>query len=218
MQSFIEEYIDIENNPRNHRKRSQLLSQLLATYPNISHTSFEDLLMMLDQLQHNQTTIRMPIFAQFIYPVLVREIELGNLQAMKVLLRYKVLLNSYNHMMKREDKYSYEPLINRYLQHFPDDHEVLLQKKALQEYSLDFSLHELPHGVLYGMNSATIEGCLKLLDLLEVYKNTCQKLQIDQNDNIRYYAMHFQSYQDYLLHRHLYKNYLDYIHQHNLEI
>jgi hypothetical protein len=63
-----------------------------------------------------------------------------------------------------------------------------------------------------------LDGCKKLLDILEEYTSTCQKLQIDRDADIRYYAMHFQGYQDYLLHRDLYKNYLDYIQQHDLEL
>ncbi|EFH79986.1 hypothetical protein [Ktedonobacter racemifer] len=39
-----------------------------------------------------------------------------------------------------------------------------------------------------------------------------------RSTTIRYAAMHFQGYQDYLLHRPLDKNYLDYIHQHHLDL
>src|ERR1019366_7932174 len=81
MQTFIEEYIEIKSNPRKYRKRSQLLAQLLARYPDIAQTSFGDLVIMLDQLKQSQAKIRMPLFAQVIYPVLEREIASDNLQA-----------------------------------------------------------------------------------------------------------------------------------------
>src|SRR5450432_32669 len=98
MQTFIEEYIEIENNPRNHRKRSQLMAQLLARYPDIGQTSFEDLVIILDQLKSSQATIRMPLFAQLVYPVLEREIASDNLRAIRVLLQFTTLLNNYNIM------------------------------------------------------------------------------------------------------------------------
>jgi hypothetical protein len=218
MQTFIEEYIEIENNPRNHRKRSQLVVQLLSRYPDVAQTSFDDLLIIIDQLKRSQATIRMPLFAQLMYPVLEREIRSQNLQAIHVMLQYTPLLNRYNIMQKIYDGYSERALIKRYLQHEPDDREVLMKNEALLHNALYYALHELPHGVLYGRDSATLDGCKELLDLLEEYKSTCQKLQIDRNADIHSYATHLQGYQDYLLHRHLYKNYVDYIHQHNLDL
>jgi hypothetical protein len=218
MQTFIEEYIEIENNPRNHRKKSQLMAQLPARYPAIEQTSFEDLVIILDQLKSSQATIRMPLFAQLVYPVLEREIASDNLQAIRVLLQYTTLLNNYNSMKKLYDGYSAGALVRRYLQHEPDNHEMLMKKEALLFNDLYYAVHELPHGVLYGMSGATLDGCKELIGLLEEYKITCQKLQIDRNADIGYYNMHFQGYLDYLLHSHLYKGYRDYIHQHNLEV
>jgi hypothetical protein len=218
MQTFIEEYIEIENNPRNHRKRSQLMAQLLARYPDIGQTSFEDLVIILDQLKSSQATIRIPLFAQLVYPVLEREIALDNLQAIRVLLQYTRLLNNYNSMQKLSDGYSAKSLVKRYLHYDPDNHEILMKKEALLSNDLYFAVHELPHGVLYGMDGATLDGCKELIDLLEEYKSTCQKLQIDRNADICYYEMHFQGYLDYLLHRNLYKGYRDYIQKYNLEV
>jgi hypothetical protein len=218
MQTFIEEYIEIENNPKYHRERSRLIAQLLAKYHDMAQTPFDELLIILDQLKLSQATIRMPLFAQLVYPVLEREITSDNLQAIYVMLQYTPLLNRYNMMQKISNGYFEGALIQRYLQQKPDDHEVLMKKKALLLNTLYYALHELPHGVLYGNRGATVDECKKLLDILEEYTSTCQKLHIDRDADIRYYAMHLRSYQDYLLHRHRYNNYLDYIHQHDLEL
>ncbi len=95
---------------------------------------------------------------------------------------------------------------------------MAIQRAPFLSKMVPYALHELPHGVLYGINGATAEQCGKLLNLLEDYTRICQTLQLDRSATIRYAAMHFQGYQDYLLHRQLYKNYLDYIHQHHLEL
>lgn len=218
MQPFLEAYLEIENNPRNHRARSHLLAQFLARFPDMGQIPFEDLLLLLERLEQSQANIRMPLFAQVIYPVLQREIESGNLQAISVLLHYTGCLNNYNRMHHLQDGYSEVALIERYLQRDPENREMLLRKEALLSRRLSYVLHELPHGVLYGMNGATAEQCSELLCLLEDYKHLCQILQLDHSATIRYAAMHFQGYQDYLLHRQLYENYLDYIHQHHLEL
>jgi hypothetical protein len=218
MQTFIKDYIEIENNPRNHRKKSQLMAQLLARYPDIGQTSFEDLVIILDQLKSGHAKIRMPLFAQLVYPVLEREIASDNLQAIRVLLQCTALLDHYNSMKKLSDGYSAGILVNRYLQREPDTRDILMKKEALLSNNLYFAVHELPHGVLFGMDGATLDGCKELIGILEEYKSTCQKLQIDRNADICYYEMHFQGYLDYLLHRQLYKGYRDYIQQHNLEV
>jgi len=214
MSTFIEEYIEIENDLRNHHKRGQLIAQLLARHPDIGHTSFADLLTMLDQLKHSPAKIRFPLFAQLIYLVLEREIEAENWEAMLVMLQNTELLERYASMQKT----SKIALIDRYLQHDPNNREALIQKAAWQADILYFALHELPRGVIDGWNGATAEGCLGLLDFLEEYQSVCQQLQLDRSNAINYYAMHFHGYRDYLLHRHLYKNYKDYIQQHNLEL
>lgn len=109
-------------------------------------------------------------------------------------------------------------MIERYLQRDPENHDMLPRKEAFLSKMVHYALHELSHGVLYGINGDTAEQCGELLNLLEDYTGSCQTLQLDRSATIRYTAMHFQGYQEYLLHRQLYKNYLDYIHQHHLEL
>ncbi|GCE09491.1 hypothetical protein [Dictyobacter aurantiacus] len=218
MQAFIGEYIEIESNPRYHRQRGRLMSDLLGRYPNLEQTSFADLLMMLDQLKSHQASIRMPLFAQVIYPVLAREIESGNAQAIKVLLEHTQSLIDYNRMKKIRNGYTNQTLIDRYLQYDPNDRDVLLKKHAYLDNVLYYALHELPSGVLYGISGATLDECQELLADLSEYTMICQKLQLDCEADIQYYAAHLHGYRDYHLHRHLYKNYADYIQQHQLEL
>ncbi|GCE20893.1 hypothetical protein [Dictyobacter kobayashii] len=219
VQAFTKEYSEIENNPRYHHRRTRLLAELLDRYPNLEQISFDDLLLILDQLKSNKAQIRVPLFARLIYPVLAREIESGNMQAIKVLVQYPQLLSEYNSLKKTHlSGYNAEALVNRYLQYDPEDREMLLKREAYLNNYLYYTLHELPLGVLSGRDGATPEECQKLLTLLEKYKMTCQKLQIDREADIQYYFVHFHGYRDYLLHQHLYKNYLDYIQQHQLEL
>lgn len=216
IQTFIKEYIEIEKHPRDHRTRNQLMAQLLVRYSDVEQTSFDDLLILLDQLKDSQTTIRMPLFAALVYPVLEREIESENPKAMFILMQHTNLLYKYAIKQKKQDGYSERALIKRYLSIVPDDRNVLLRQIKLLSLDLEYALHELPTGVLYDRDATTPDDCLELLHILEEYVSTCQKLQIDCSADRRYYAMHFQGYRNYLLHRSLYNNYLDYIQQHRL--
>jgi hypothetical protein len=127
-------------------------------------------------------------------------------------------LNCFCRVSGHQNGYSEGALIERYLQRDPENHDMLLRKEAFLSKMVHYALHELSYGVLYGINGATAEQCGELLNLLEDYTRICQTLQLDRSATIRYAAMHFQGYQDYLLHRQLYKNYLDYIQQHHSEL
>jgi hypothetical protein len=127
-------------------------------------------------------------------------------------------LNCFCHVSGHQNGYPEGALIERYLQRDPENYDMLLRKEVFLSKMVHYALHELPHGFLYGINGATAEQRGELLNLLEDYTRICQTLQLDRSATIRYAAMHFQGYQDYLLHRQLYKNYLDYIHQHRLEL
>lgn len=218
IQNFLAEYLEIEQQPRTHRTRNQLLTQLLARYPDLEQTSFAELALFLDRLKEQQIALRMPLFTALVYPVLEREISRENPQALLLLLQHLDLLHKYALRYRKQEAYSERALIRHYLALVPDDRAVLMRQRALLALDLEYSLHELPTGVLFGINGATADDCLELLELLEEYVSTCQKLQIDCDADRRYYAMHFQGYRDYLLHPSLYTDYRDYMRQHRLAL
>jgi hypothetical protein len=218
-QAFLKEYIELEKYPREHRTRNQLLTQLFARYPGLEQTSFEDLLLLLDQLKDSQVSLCMPLFTALVYPVLKREIETENPQAMLLLIHHFDLLLKYAIRQKKQPDYSERALIKRYLVAVPDDRHMLRQQLRFLALDLEYALHELPAGVLFGPDAATPDECLELLGMLDEYVDICQKLQIDfSEDKRRDSAMHFQGYRDYLLHSSLYNSYLDYIQHHHLPV
>ncbi len=218
MYTWIKDYIEIESNPANRRRKGQLLKQLLEQIPPSDQISFNGVLMLLEQLQKYHVTLRIPLFARVVYPVLEREIEAGNLQAIRVMLDHIELVDNYYYMVKVSSGHTKIELINRYLQQSPDDREVLQQKEAFLGEILYYSTHELPYAILYGNDEVTEEQCGILLDTLHEYEHICQCLKHSCQADIDYYTMHFNGYRDYLRHRHLYKNYHAYIHQHHLEV
>jgi hypothetical protein len=81
---------------------------------------------------------------------------------------------------------------------------------------LRFSLHEVPAGVLYGMDGASSEQCQELEADLEEF---CRLIALEQMQE-RYAELvgacrhHFRGYRDYLLHREKYESYAGYLSQH----
>lgn len=78
---------------------------------------------------------------------------------------------------------------------------------------LRFTLHELPVGVLYGMDGATPEQCLELQAWLEEFEGWVaeENLQTAYQDLIARCGFHFAAYRDYLLNRAGYQTYQDYL-------
>lgn len=68
---------------------------------------------------------------------------------------------------------------------------------------LRFSLHEIPAGVLYGMDGASPEQCVELEQELEIFSRLAEEenLEQDYRELIQSCRLHFSAYRDYLLHR-----------------
>jgi hypothetical protein len=78
----------------------------------------------------------------------------------------------------------------------PNDIDLLKPLEAHISNYIDYSLHELPSGVLYGTNGATIEQCDELLEDIEEYKCICTKLSIDKTDLITKAEFYYSSYKN----------------------
>jgi hypothetical protein len=68
-------------------------------------------------------------------------------------------------------------------------------------WQLEYSLHELPAGVLWGNNGASAEECGWLLDLLDQFRAHVTALHDERRfeDLIAECDLHFNAYREYLL-------------------
>jgi len=83
------------------------------------------------------------------------------------------------------------------------------------ENQLRYSLHELPAGVLYGMDGASPAECVELEEELDEF---CRLVEAGWSGErfaelIRACRLHFRGYRDYLLHREQYSSYASYLAQ-----
>ena len=109
--------------------------------------------------------------------------------------------------------YKYEPLqlANLLLEHDSENMDALNYKyHALKEY-LTFSIHEIPSGILNGMNGASVSDIPAMLKDLDEFEMISKRLdQIDSNliaDCRKYY----NAYKDYLQSLKEYKSFEDYL-------
>jgi len=80
-------------------------------------------------------------------------------------------------------------------------------------YQLRYALHELPSGVLYGLDGASPEQCLQLEEELEEFCRflSCEKMEERYAELVRDGRMHFRAYREYLLDQGHYHSYAAYL-------
>src|SRR5262249_11386390 len=65
------------------------------------------------------------------------------------------------------------------------DRRSLLAAYKSHLRNLEYAIHELPSGVLYGANAATGDQCKLLMNDLYAFQEVCRKLGIDREDFIQ---------------------------------
>jgi hypothetical protein len=78
---------------------------------------------------------------------------------------------------------------------------------------LEYAVHEVPAGVLWGANGATPEQCAEMLDGLDEFAGVCGRLGLDDHaafiDGCRW---HFERYPHFLGRRRHFQDYPTYVH------
>ena len=110
--------------------------------------------------------------------------------------------------------YKYQPfqLANLLLKQDQDNIDALKYKYNTFKYFLEFSIHEVPHCVLNGMDSASVSDIPGMLENTNEFERISKKLNMPLCETLiadcrRYY----KAYEDYLLHIGRYRTFEDYL-------
>ena len=104
------------------------------------------------------------------------------------------------------------------LEHDEDNVDALRYKYHALKYFLEFSIHEMPTGILNGMNGAGITDIPAMLKDIEEFEYLSKKLDTPLcetliNDCRRFYP----AYKDYLQSFRRYKNFVEYLKMNNIQ-
>jgi hypothetical protein len=101
------------------------------------------------------------------------------------------------------------------VRHDPADRVSRLRLIDKISSRLRYAIHEVPSGVLYGMNGASPDQCQELEEELEEFRRLVSQepMQERYEELIRSCRLHFRGYREYLLHREKYENYAAYLAQ-----
>ncbi|MEM0578296.1 hypothetical protein [Flavobacterium polysaccharolyticum] len=210
-ETFLQNYIDIEIKNFIKTDKNKKLADLLKDYE-IYKAKFTstDVLEIIDYLTAKDIIIRQPLYKHLIYPVLSEQVEQNNVNAIKGLLKLDQHLVSYQGYTK-DTKYSSRTLLEKGFNISPDDRELLeLYEIQTREY-LNYTLHEIPIGVIYRTDGATIEQCVELINKTEKYEILCKKLKLDKSELIQECKYYYSAYKNYLSIYTNYKNFADYL-------
>ena len=162
--------------------------------------------------------VRMPLFRSVLFPALHAELVAGSASAARWLAGFSQLLyhsqNCRNELAP--ELQSEHGLILEAVRRDPTDSRAKHRLRAILQSRFDYSLHELPTGVLYGHNGATVEQCAEMIKELADYTKLCDDIGATETDTelIEEASFHLSAYQMYLLQRDSYANYPDYLTQH----
>jgi hypothetical protein len=203
-ETFIKTYIDIETQTFVRSDKTKRLNDFIANLKtNNFNLSLGDTIDSINYLQREKITIRQPLFLNVFYPTLTTEIDKNDIDAIKSLIRLFEYYGNYQNLTS-DNRFSVWQLLEQGLRLSPNDTELLKQYEEKQRDYFEYTLHELPTGVLYGSDGATIEQCEELLNDLAKYKVVCDKLKVDNEELITECKFYYSSYKDYLT---IYKNY-----------
>jgi hypothetical protein len=106
------------------------------------------------------------------------------------------------------------------IRHDPADRRSRLRVIDKIAYRLRYSIHEVPSGVLYGIDGASPEQCVELEEELEEFCRLVEQEGIQERyaELVRACRLHFRAYRDYLLHRGHYDSYAAYLSKHAARI
>ena len=207
--AFLKSYVDIETKTLSKLDKNKQLDELLRDEEVIRFDS-TDILEIIDYLTTQKITIRQPLYKNLIYPVLSERVTKNDLKSIKVLLQLDQHLLNYQRYTK-DTQYSSFILLEKGLSISSDDIELLgFYESKTREY-FNYTLHEIPSGVLYGINGATIAECDELINEVDKYEIVCNKLQFDESKLIQDCKYYYTNYKDYLLDCNKYKSFAHYL-------
>ena len=163
--------------------------------------------------------LREPLFAGIIGPYLVSAYEKREENAGRWLAYFDLHFWNMPPSQKLIDlTYSHSPiaLLTEAFRQDPNNlhtQDLLIKKLSDQ---LNYAVHEVPAGVLYGFDGATVAECQEWLDDLALFREVVQKRGLTEKYEtaMRYWDFHFHGYADYLTHQEQYQNYANYINRH----
>lgn len=200
-----EQYLDAEQ--RGLRASSlTLLENFLSAIDNCTLEFRRDWVEALAQRvadKDSSAVVRFPLFNRLVGPVLVGGVLAGRPASARLLSTFDQFLyaQAASGLVQLPDSlHSVEALLIEALRVAPDDSAARNRLVENRARYLSYTLHEIPSGVLYGHDGASISECDELLTLLDEFVSDTRLLQKEHDyaDLVSRCRFHYAEYRKYL--------------------
>ena len=160
--------------------------------------------------ESGNTPIRIPLFRSVLFPALLAGLKKGAAGSARWLAGFSQLLYKSPACQQQlpEDQRTEFGLLLRAVLDDSNDARAKRRLLNLMRSHFNYVLHELPAGVLYGHDGATIEQCGELLEDLSSYERLANEIGLaGDRELITKARFHIPAYRRYLLERARYTNY-----------
>ena len=224
MKAIFKDYLDIfEKYPKDKyltREERKERYKLLQEYEKINYQDE----ISVDEFQDfiNLYIDKINISSQFIgkfLEVIKKDINKGGTFALKFLIGDKDENDNYLKFFSLlYDEFGDSiNLINKLLEKEPDYLPAIKQKYTILSNYIDFSIHEMPWGLLLDKPSSEKEAKAEALADLDDFLELSKKLGKDNKGYIEYCKIYYNAWFDYLDNKDKYKSYEEYLKKHNIE-
>jgi hypothetical protein len=161
------------------------------------------------------TPVRMPLFREVLFPALLSGLHAQRPGCARWLAGFSQLLYKSPDCQRqlRHEHRSEIGLLREAL--LVDAGDELARSRLIKslQWQLEYSLHELPAGVLYGHNGATIEQCGELRAELDEFARLVEAhgARAEHEDLIAGCRYHYAAYPDYLARSSEFPSYENYL-------
>lgn len=165
----------------------------------------------LQLIAEDKVPIRHPLFEKIIFPYLFDGCQKQDLACIKQLCHLYPHIYSLNAFRQGGVGLTLDSLLKLGLSLSPDDKELLMIAYGAIKKDLEYSVHELPSGILYAHGADTAR--LELLEDLSDFEEVCLKLGKDETAFINLCRWHYKHYPIYLscMQQKQFQSYLEYI-------
>jgi hypothetical protein len=163
------------------------------------------------------TPVRMPLFRRAILPALENAIATRTSGAARWLAGFAQHIYKCGDLRPRvvDGSLTEHGLLLTAIEHDPNDTGARRKLLDLLVRRLNYTLHELPTGVLYGHDGASIDQCSEMLGELDDFSHHAEILCVTENysDLVAQCRFHYNTYAKYLADRRGMSCYADYLSQ-----
>jgi PAS domain-containing protein len=165
--------------------------------------------------EHQEIPIRLPLFRRIIFPALQSGLEQSIPGSARWLAGFAQALYKSPSCYEQlpENERSEYGLLLRAIREDATDIRAKKRLLILMRSRFDYVLHELPDGVLYGQDGATVKQCDELLAELSDYERLAKEIGLEDWDRRLIAEARYQvpAYRCYLLDRDNYASYEEYL-------